>query len=50
MTRMLSVMYVDDEPDLLELGKLFLEESLEYTIDTSISAADSLIRLEQKKI
>jgi PAS domain S-box-containing protein len=46
---MLSVLYVDDEPDLLELGKLFLEESLEYTIDTSISAADALIRLEQKK-
>ena len=49
MTRMLSILYVDDEPDLLEIGKLFLEESGVYTIDTSISAADALIRLEQKK-
>ena len=49
MTRILSVLYVDDEPDLLEIGKLFLEQSGEYAIDTTISAADALIRLEQKK-
>ena len=49
MTRILSVLYVDDEPDLLEIGKMFLERSAEYTIDTSVSAADALIRLEQKK-
>ncbi|MDO9033809.1 MAG: PAS domain S-box protein, partial [Methanoregula sp.] len=49
MTRILSVLYVDDESDLLEIGKLFLEQSGEYAIDTSISAADALTRLEQKK-
>ncbi|MFA4823520.1 MAG: PAS domain S-box protein [Methanoregula sp.] len=49
MTKTLSVLYVDDEPDLLEIGKLFLEQSGEYSIDTSVSAADALVRLEQKK-
>ena len=49
MTRMLSVLYVDDEPDLLEIGKIFLEESGVYIIDTSLSAADALIMLGQKK-
>lgn len=35
---MYSVLYVDDEPDLLELGKLFLESSGEFAITTAISA------------
>lgn len=37
----MRVLYVDDEPDLLELGKTFLESSRELTVDTAISAADA---------
>ena len=32
---MYSVLYVDDEQDLLELTKLYLEASHEFTINTS---------------
>lgn len=39
---MFSVLYVDDEPDLLELGQLFLEESGEYSVATSTSAEEAL--------
>ena len=31
----LRVLYVDDEPDLLDLAKLFLEEKGEFVIDTA---------------
>ncbi|MFA4849500.1 MAG: PAS domain S-box protein [Methanoregula sp.] len=39
---MFSVLYVDDERDLLELGKLYLEQSPEFHIETAISASDAL--------
>ena len=32
---MYRILYVDDEPDLLEIGKRFLEESGEFTVTTS---------------
>ncbi|MEN6395403.1 MAG: PAS domain S-box protein [Methanoregula sp.] len=38
----MSVLYVDDEPDLLEIGKLFLERSNDIAIDTVLSAKDAL--------
>jgi PAS domain S-box-containing protein len=38
---MISVLYVDDEPDLLDIAKTFLERSGEITIDTSNSAAQA---------
>lgn len=41
-TFLISVLYVDDEPDLLELARLFLEQSGEFQIATSISAQDAL--------
>ncbi|NMB78579.1 MAG: response regulator, partial [Methanomicrobiales archaeon] len=31
---MISVLYVDDEPDLLELCKVFLEQDTEFCVDT----------------
>ncbi len=36
---MFRILYVDDEPDLLEIGKLFLERSGEFNVDiiTSVS-------------
>ncbi len=39
---MFSVLYVDDEPDLLELGKLFLERSPEFHVDIAVSAREAL--------
>ena len=39
---MISVMYVDDEPALLELGKLFLEKSGQFRVDTVTSAPEAL--------
>ncbi|MDD1727733.1 MAG: response regulator, partial [Methanospirillum sp.] len=35
---MISVLYVDDEPVLLELGKRFLEKSGKIKVDTFLSA------------
>jgi PAS domain S-box-containing protein len=39
---MFSVLYVDDEQALLELGKLFLERTLEFRVDVASSAIDAL--------
>lgn len=39
---MFSILYVDDEPDLLELGRLFLEKSGEFSVATSTSAEEAL--------
>ncbi|MDO9324162.1 MAG: PAS domain S-box protein [Methanoregula sp.] len=44
---MISVLYVDDEPALLEIGKTFLEMSGAMTVETSLSAADAQERLAQ---
>jgi PAS domain S-box-containing protein len=41
----IRVLYVDDEPALLEIGKLFLEKSGAFAIDTLESAVDALKRL-----
>nr|WP_321352199.1 PAS domain S-box protein [uncultured Methanoregula sp.] len=38
----IRVLYVDDEPDLLELGKVFLEENSEFSVDTAQSAPAAL--------
>lgn len=42
---MISVLYVDDEPDLLEIGKVFLEQIGSFTVDIVSSARDALGRL-----
>ena len=39
---MYSVLYVDDEPMLLELAKLFLESTGDYRVDTVTSATKAL--------
>jgi PAS domain S-box-containing protein len=39
---MISVLYVDDEPALLEIAKIFLEEAGGINVRTSISATDAL--------
>lgn len=38
----IRVLYVDDEPDLLEIGKLFLEDEERFRVDTALSAPDAL--------
>ena len=43
---MIHVLYVDDEPDLLELGKTFLEKAGDLLVDTAISAQQALTMLE----
>ncbi len=37
-----SVLYVDDEPDLLELAQIFLEQQGDFHVGVSTSAADML--------
>jgi len=47
MTDTIRVLYVDDEPDLLELGKLFLEDAGEFSVDTIDSATSALHLIEK---
>ncbi len=42
---MFSLIYIDDEPDLLELGKLFLESTGDFTVTTALSGNEGLSRL-----
>lgn len=39
---MYHILYVDDEPALLELGKIFLEDSKKFIVDTVTSATEAL--------
>jgi len=43
----LSVLYVDDEPALLEIGKLFLQRSGEFVVSTCESAPDAIRLLSE---
>ncbi len=45
----LQVLYVDDEFNLLDIGKLFLEESREFAVTTALSAPEGIRLLEQEK-
>jgi len=45
---MISILYVDDDPYLLELGKLCLEDTGEFHIDTVESARDALDILQHR--
>ena len=38
----IRILYVDDEPDLLEIGKVFLESTAGYVVDTLTSAVDAI--------
>ncbi len=42
---MISALYVDDDPDQLEIGKLFLEKSGSIRVDTASSAGEGLKKL-----
>lgn len=43
----LSVLYVDDEPALLEIGKLFLQRSGDFVVSTCESAPDAIRLLSE---
>jgi PAS domain S-box-containing protein len=45
---MYSVLYVDDEPELLELGKLFLEGTGEFSVETQTSPLKALEELKDR--
>ncbi len=41
----IRVLYVDDDPSLLDIGKLFLEENREFSVDCALSGKEALIRI-----
>ena len=43
---MFQVLYVDDEPELLQIGKIFLERHGKFRVDTAASASEGLKLLE----
>ena len=43
---MISVLYVDDEPELLKIGKLFLEKTKDFQVDMRDSAVTALEHLK----
>ncbi len=46
---MFHILYVDDEPELLELGKIFLEQSEQFVVDTSTSAVMALTLMNRTR-
>jgi len=49
MAAAIRVLYVDDEPDLLRIGKLYLERSVDFTVTTLLNAPEALRLLEHEK-
>jgi PAS domain S-box-containing protein len=46
---MFSLLYVDDEPGLLELGRIFLEGNGEFRVTTALSGEEGLGHLAQQE-
>ncbi|MCU0631373.1 MAG: PAS domain S-box protein [Methanolinea sp.] len=46
---MISVLYIDDEPGLLEIGKIYLERKGEFAVDTAISGPEALQIIQLKR-
>ncbi len=49
MCSMISVLYVDDEPGLLDLGKTYLEMTGEFIVDLQISAPAAFAMLKARQ-
>jgi PAS domain S-box-containing protein len=45
----IRVLYVDDEPSLLEIGKLYLERSGDFEVTTILKASEAILLLQQEK-
>nr|WP_321350251.1 PAS domain S-box protein [uncultured Methanoregula sp.] len=41
----IQILYVDDESELLEIGKLYLEDELDFSVDCVTSGGDALERI-----
>jgi len=46
---MIRVLFVDDEPELLAMSRVYLENGGEMSVETAISAADAIRMLEKQK-
>ena len=46
---MFSILYVDDEPGLLEIGRMFLEQGGLFAVDTLTSATEALDVISTKR-
>ncbi len=46
MTDQISVLYVDDEPDLLDLGKIFLERTGDFRVTIATGVKEALSAME----
>ncbi|MCX6697718.1 MAG: PAS domain S-box protein, partial [Methanoregula sp.] len=49
MAAAIRVLYVDDDPRLLDLCKVFLEKSGDFAVTTALSAPDAIRLLEQER-
>jgi signal transduction histidine kinase len=49
MTGTIRVLYVDDEPSLLDIGKMFLEMDGIFAVDTLASVSEALTRLKTER-
>jgi DNA-binding response OmpR family regulator len=49
MTGRIRILYVDDEPELLEIGKLFLEKEEGFSVETLSSARVALDRVKEDR-
>jgi len=50
MMAMYRILYIDDEPGLLEIGKLFLEKEGPFTVDTLTSASEAVKKIEFRAV
>ena len=46
---MYTILYIDDEADLLEIARMYLEETGIFRVDISVSAGDAQKKMETKK-
>jgi CheY-like chemotaxis protein len=46
--QILSILYVDDEPGLLEIGKIFLEKTGMFTVTTAGGADEGIKLLKEQ--
>ena len=46
--KVIQLLYVDDEPALLELTRLFLERSGDFSVDTTVSAQEAINRVQDR--
>ena len=44
---MITLLYVDDEPDLLNVAKVFFEDTADFKVDTACSVAESVVKMKE---